>query len=319
MNLEANDLILFAHVMDEGSFSKAAERTGLPKSTLSRRITALEERLGERLLTRSTRRLSITEFGERILEHGRRLREETEAAAALAQHRQDMPRGVLRVSLPPDFTELDLTPVLLQYAASYPEVRLELDLSPRRVDLLAERFDLAVRAAARLPDDATLVARKLCDMPNGLYASPAYLQRYGVPAAPEELLGHVGLCLIGGNGEPLAWRLTRGKSVWEGLPNGPLAANSPGLQCDLARHGMGIVGLTDGFAKPWVGQGVLVRVLPEWHLPTVTLWCVTPGRHLLPARTSAFIALLRAALASGLSGQGISPAGSVPQLARNAP
>lgn len=296
MSLDANDLILFAHIMDAGSFSRAAERTGLPKSTLSRRITALEAKLGERLLTRSTRRLAITEFGERILDHARRLLEETEAASAMAQHRQATPRGVLRVSMPPDFRELDLTPLLLEFAATYPEVRLELDLSPRRVDLLAERFDLAVRAAARLPDDGTLVARKLCDMPNGLYASPAYLKRYGTPASPDDLLDHVGLRLIGGNGEALPWRLTRGSETWEGLPNGPLAANSPGLQRDLAAHGMGIVALDERFAGNLVAQGLLQRVLPEWCLPTVTLWCVTPGRRLLPARTTAFIDLLRKAL-----------------------
>jgi len=296
MSLDANDLILFAHIMDAGSFSRAAERTGLPKSTLSRRITALEAKLGERLLTRSTRRLAITEFGERILDHARRLLEETEAASAMALHRQATPRGVLRVSMPPDFRELDLTPLLLDFAATYPEVRLELDLSPRRVDLLAERFDLAVRAAARLPDDGTLVARKLCDMPNGLYASPAYLKRYGTPASPDDLLDHVGLRLIGGNGEALPWRLTRGSETWEGLPNGPLAANSPGLQRDLAAHGMGIVALDERFAGNLVAQGLLQRVLPEWCLPTVTLWCVTPGRRLLPARTTAFIDLLRKAL-----------------------
>jgi DNA-binding transcriptional LysR family regulator len=297
MSLDANDLVLFAHIMEAGSFSRAAERTGLPKSTLSRRITGLESQLGERLLTRSTRRLGITEFGERVLEHARRLREETEAASAMAQHRQGTPRGVLRVSMPPDFVELDLTPLLLQFAAAYPEVRVELDLSPRRVDLLAERFDLAIRAASRLPDDATLVARKLCDMPNGLYASPAYLQRYGIPATPAELLGHIGLRLIGGNGEPLPWRLARGTEAWEGVPDGPLAANSPGLQRDLAAHGMGIVALDDRFAAGWVAAGRLVRVLPEWCLPTVTLWCVTPGRRLIPARTSAFIDMLRASLA----------------------
>ena len=112
MELDANDLILFAHVVDSGSFARAAERVGLPKSTLSRRLGALESRLGERLLTRSTRRLSITEFGERILDHARRLQEETEAAAAIAQYRQGTPRGVLRVSMPPDFRELDLTPIL---------------------------------------------------------------------------------------------------------------------------------------------------------------------------------------------------------------
>lgn len=299
MSLDANDLILFAHIMEAGSFSKAAERTGLPKSTLSRRITALETKLGERLLTRSTRRLAITEFGERILDHAKRLLEETEAASAMALHRQGTPRGVLRVSMPPDFRELDLTPLLLQFAASYPEVRLELDLSPRRVDLLAERFDLAVRAASRLPDDGTLVARKLCDMPNGLYASPAYLKRYGIPASPPELLDHVGLRLIGGNGEALPWRLARGNETWEGLPNGPLAVNSPSLQRDLAAHGMGIVALDERFAGKMVEQGLLQRVLPEWCLPTVTLWCVTPGRRLIPARTTAFIEMLRNALGRG--------------------
>jgi len=299
MSLDANDLILFAQVMETGSFSRAAERTGLPKSTLSRRITTLETKLGERLLTRSTRRLAITEFGERILEHARRLLEETEAASAMALHRQGVPRGVLRVSMPPDFVELDLTPFLLQFAASYPEVRLELDLSPRRVDLLAERFDLAVRVASRLPDDTTLVARKLCELENGLYASPAYLARYGVPEKPQNLLEHVGLRLIGGNGDALPWRLSRGAEQWEGMPDGPLAANSPRLQRDLARHGMGIVGIDERFAQNWVEQGLLKRVLPDWALPTVTIWCVTPGRRLLPVRTTAFIDMLRAALAKG--------------------
>lgn len=299
MSLDANDLILFAQVIDAGSFSRAAERTGLPKSTLSRRITQLETRLGERLLTRSTRRLAITEFGERILEHARRLLEETEAASAMALHRQGVPRGVLRVSMPPDFVELDLTPFLLQFAASYPEVRLELDLSPRRVDLLAERFDLAVRIASRLPDDSTLVARKLCELQNGLYASPAYLARYGTPQQPPDLLKHIGLGLIGGNGDALPWRLTRGMENWEGMPDGPLAANSPRLQRELAGHGMGIVGIDSRFAQTWVEQGLLQRVLPDWSLPTVTIWCVTPGRRLLPARTSAFIEMLRGALVKG--------------------
>lgn len=297
MSLDANDLILFAQVVDAGSFSRAAERAGLPKSTLSRRITLLENKFGERLLTRTTRRLTVTEFGERILEHARRLQEETLAASALAAHQQSMPRGLLRISLPPDFAELDLTQVLLQFASTYPEVRLELDLSPRRVDLLAERFDLAIRAASRLPDDATLVARKLCDMPMGLYASPAYLSRYDLPTHPDDLLSHhVGLRLITGNGEAMPWRLTNGTAQWEGLPEGPLASNSIGLQRDLALHGLGIVGLSERFVRQAVEQGLLKRVLPDWQLPAVTLWCVTPGRRLLPTRTRVFIDMLRTAL-----------------------
>lgn len=298
MSLDANDLILFAHVMESGSFSRAAERTGLPKSTVSRRIGALETRLGERLLTRSTRRLAITTFGEQILEHAHRLREETEAASALALHRQGVPRGVLRASLPPDFGELDLSPFLIQFAASYPEVRLELDLSPRRVDLLAERFDLAVRAASRLPDDTTLVARQLCQLSNQLYASPAYLARYGTPESPPDLLKHVCLRLLSSsNAEAQPWQLSNGSAQWEGMPDGPLAANSVSLQRELAAHGMGITAIADRFARRWVDQGLLQRVLPDWYLPSVTIWCVTPGRRLLPARTLAFIEMLRGVFA----------------------
>lgn len=295
MSLDANDLILFAHVMECGSFSRAAERTGLPKSTISRRIGGLETRLGERLVVRSTRRLAITAFGEQILDHARRLLEETEAASALAQHRQGVPRGVLRASLPPDFGELDLAPLLIQFAASYPEVRLELDLSPRRVDLLAERFDLAVRAASRLPDDTTLVARRLCQLENLLYASPAYLERYGTPETPSDLLRHVCLRLLGStSAEPIPWQLSNGSEQWEGMPDGPLAANSVSLQRELAAHGMGITAIAERFAQKWVDRGLLKRVLPDWQLPSVTIWCVTPGRRLLPARTLAFIDMLRA-------------------------
>ena len=296
LKLDANDLVLFARIMEAGSFSKAAERVGLPKSSLSRRITALEATLGERLLTRSTRRLAITEFGEGILDHARRLLEETEATAALALHRQATPQGVLRVSMPPDFGELDLAPALIDFAAHYPAVRLELDLSPRRVDLLAERFDLAVRVASQLPDDTSLVARPLTRFHSGLYASPAYVERHGAPRAPAELMQHTCLRLITSNGEAQPWRLSCGNERWEGLPTGPLTANSVGMQRTLAAHGMGIVGLAHRFARPYVESGQLQRLLPAWELPCVTVWCVTPGRRLLPTRTAAFIDMLRLTL-----------------------
>ncbi|MCC7060010.1 MAG: LysR family transcriptional regulator [Burkholderiaceae bacterium] len=297
MNLDADDLVLFARVVEAGSFTRAAQRCGQPKATVSRRIGALEARLGERLLTRTTRRLALTGFGERILEHARRLLEETEAVSALAQHRQAVPGGVLRVSLPPDLIEeLDLVPFLLSFSERYPEVRLELDISPRRVDLIAERFDLAVRVAARLPDDATLVARRLASLPHGLYASPAYLARVGVPVTPPELLERTGLRVITSDGEAAPWRLARGSERWEGLPSGPLAANSVGLQRVLAARGLGIAGLSERSAAPLVEQGLLVRVLPQWCLPEMTAWYVTPGRRLQASRTTAFISLLDASL-----------------------
>ncbi|MDP5241173.1 LysR family transcriptional regulator [Uliginosibacterium sp. 31-16] len=296
MNLDANDLLLFARVMDAGSFSAAAERASLPKSTVSRRIAALEARLGERLLTRSTRRLALTEFGTEILEHARRLQEETEAVSAYAQHRQTAVRGRLRVSMPADFGEWILGPLFLQFAASYPEVRLELDLSPRRVDLIGEQFDLALRVAPRLPDDATLVARRLCTLESGLYASPAYLKHFGSPSHPDELMRHTALQLVGSSGEAQRWRLTQGKDVWEDLPAGPLAANSVGLLRLLASHGLGVAGLSERFVASSVADGLLVRVLPGWQLPTMTVWAVMPGRRLIPARTRVFLTALEGAL-----------------------
>ncbi|HQD14608.1 MAG TPA: LysR family transcriptional regulator [Ottowia sp.] len=299
IQLHANDLILFAHIVAAGSFTKAADQTGLPKATLSRRLSELEHALGERLLQRSTRRLALTEFGQHMLEHAQRLLDETEAATALAQHRQLVPQGTLRASFPPEYRELSLVAVVTEFARQYPDVRLELDLSARRVDLVAERFDLAVRAATQLPDDSSLVARHIVTQENGLFASPAYLRRHGTPATPDELSAHVGLALATSGGEHQRWRLSRGKARWEGLPAQAHSANSMGLQLALAAAGLGIVGLSERFARERIEQGALERVLPDWCLPSTTVWCVTPGRRLLPKRTSAFIEILTSMLSDG--------------------
>lgn len=296
--LDSEDLVLFARVVEAGSFSRAAERHGLPKATVSRRIGALESRIGERLLTRTTRRLSLTEFGERMLAHAQRLAEETDAANALAQHHQSTPQGRLRVSMPTGFAEeMGLVPFLCDYTAAHPRVRLEIDVSARRVDLIAERFDVAVRIAAQLPDDATLVARRLVDLDNALYASPAYLAKAGRPASPQQLLDHAGLGLVSATGDLLPWVLQRDGQRWQGLPVGPLASNSVALQIALAVRALGIAALSSRVARPYVEQGRLERVLPDWSLPTMTVWCVTAGRRLLAARTTAFIEMLRGALA----------------------
>jgi DNA-binding transcriptional LysR family regulator len=290
---QADDLVLFAHLMDAGSFSSAAERVGIPKSTLSRRLSALENRLGQRLVTRSTRRLALTDFGERMLEHARRLLDELAAASALAQHEQVQPQGLLKVSMPPDLTHVDLATLLLQFAAQYPEVRVALDLSARRVDLLAERFDLVVRIANHLPDDSTLVATKLHDMRVRLYASAAYLNRFGVPTTPSDLMTHNCLPLISSRGESVAWELSSTFGQWQGVPASRLSSNSPATQRALAVSGMGIVALPEVLADEYVARSQLVQVLPDWSLPSVTVWCVTPGRRLLPLRTKVFIELLR--------------------------
>lgn len=289
ISLYANDLILFAHIVDAGSFTRASELTGLPKSTLSRRLSELENSFGERLIQRSTRRLVLTDFGETMLQYARRLVDDTEAATALALHRQVAPQGTLRVSMLPEFRQLSMVKVVTEYARRYPNVRLELDLSARRVDLIAERFDVAVRAATQLPDDSSLVARQMTVLQNGLYASPTYLKNHGTPKQPSDLLEHVGLVLVTGGGEQQIWRLTKGAERWEGLPLHTLSANSLGLQQALATQDLGIVGLSERYAAPLVKNGLIQRILPEWSLPPSTVWCVTPGRRLLPQRTLAFI------------------------------
>ena len=297
---DADDLILFAELVQAGGFTALSRQLDLPKSTISRRITALESRLGQRLLTRTTRRVVVTDFGQRMLDHAKRLQEDWQEAVAMAQHEQDRPQGLLRVSLPPDLSQIDLGSMLIQYSARYPDVRVELDLSARRVDLLAERFDLAVRIAGQLPDDSTLVARKLCDMPVHLYASAAYLRQFGNPEEPADLLKHACLRLISSSGESVPWRLTHDQQQqqhWQGLPVGPLSSNSPALQRELAVNGMGIVALADALVTSEVAQGRLEPVLPHWSLPTLTVWCVTPGRRLLPAKTRAFMDLLQSILA----------------------
>lgn len=290
---QADDLVLFAHLIEAGSFSGAAERVGIPKSTLSRRLSALENRLGQRLVTRSTRRLALTDFGERMLEHARRLLEEISAATALAQNEQVQPQGLLRVSMPPDLTHVDLATLLLQFAARYPAVRVALDVSARRVDLLAERFDLVVRIANHLPDDSTLVATQLHDMQIRLYASTAYLNRFGAPLIPSDLMTHNCLPLISSQGETVAWSLKSAFGQWQGVPPSRLSSNSPATQRALAVSGMGIVALPDVLAAECVASSTLILVLPEWSLPSVTVWCVTPGRRLLPLRTKVFIDMLR--------------------------
>lgn len=296
MSIDANDLILFARVVEAGSISRAAVRAELPKSTVSRRLIQLETRLGERLLVRNTRRLAITEFGERILDHARRLMEESEAALAVALHRQDTPCGVLRVSMMPDLVEIGLADLCHEFATKYPEVRLDLDLSPRRVDLLAERFDIALRGAPSLPDDSMLVARRLCEFRIGLYASTDYLAHRGTPDHPDQLPAHACLRLVAGGGDPMPWQLSRAEERWERVPAGHIATNSPRLLRDLVARGAGIGELPDYFAHELVHQGRLRRVLPDWGLRVVPLWCLTPGRRLLPSRTSAFIDMIKSSM-----------------------
>ena len=293
--IDPNDLLIFACVAELGSFSRAAEKMGLPKSTVSRRLSGLEMRLGERLLLRTTRRQTMTEFGLELLEHARQVASEVDAVAALSERRQAAPSGRLRVSMPSDIANLLLADSIAAFVAMHPGIALELDLSPRRVDLLGEGFDLAVRMGD-LPDDGLLAARRLNVLSTGLYASANYVAEFGQPQTPQDLEKHNAVRLLGGNGEPLKWVLSQGDVHWEGIPPGRVTANSPELLIRLVRAGAGIAAVPDYFALPDVRQGVLRRVLAGWRLPSQSASAVFPGRKLMPAKTRAFIDMLESAL-----------------------
>jgi DNA-binding transcriptional LysR family regulator len=293
VTVEPNDLVLFARVVDEGSFSRAAERLGLPKSSVSRRVAALETQLGERLLLRTTRKLTVTDFGRAVLDHAHHVVEDVAAAASLAQNRQLEPSGRLRVSMPSDMANLVLGPLLAEFVLTYPAITLEVDLSARFVDLIGENFDLAIRMGA-LRDDASLAARRIATFGGGLYAAPAYVDRRGTPTEPEALMEHDALRILSRTGEPLPWVLTRGDARWEGVPPGRATINSPELLMRMAVEGAGITVINDHFALPYLERGELIQMLPDWRSPPVAAWAVFPGRRLMPARTRALLDALAA-------------------------
>ncbi len=311
MTPDADDLLLFARVAESGSFSRAAERVQLPKSTVSRRIAALEKRLGERLLQRTTRKLVITEFGQGVLDHARALSEEVDAALAFALSRQARPSGRLRVSMPGDFASTALEQPLAGFIRDFPGVSLELDLSPRRVDLIGENFDLAIRMGA-LTDDAQLAARRLAVFSTGLYAAPSLLREHGEPLTPDALRTMPALMILSRAGEAIPWQLSARAAAGAGatsasagksrrgaapadhdiVPQQHVRANSPDVLIRLARSGAGVVAVADFFAEPYLERGELQRILPDWCLPDADCWAVFPGRRLMPAKTRAFIDML---------------------------
>jgi len=288
MDLQPNDLLLFARVVDEGSFSRAAARMSLPKSTVSRRIAALELQLGERLLLRTTRKLTVTDFGLAVLEHAHHVVEDVAAAASLADNRQIEPSGRLRVTMPGDMANLMLAPLLGEFVLKYPAITLEVDLSARFVDLIGENVDVAIRMGD-LRSDATLAARQVASFTGSLYAAPAYIARRGAPSEPEALMEHDALRVLSRAGDAMPWVLTRGDERWEGIPPGRATTNSPELLMRMALQGAGITVVNDHFALPYLQRGELVEVLPDWHLPPVSAWAVFPGRRLMPARTRVFV------------------------------
>jgi DNA-binding transcriptional LysR family regulator len=280
---------VFVQVATSGGFTAAAQALGLPKSTVSRRVAELEAHLGVRLLQRTTRRVSLTEAGAAY--HGRAERallelQEAEAAVTAAR---DKPTGVLRVTCPVDFGHDFMPGLAAAYCEKYPEVGLVIDIDNRRVDLVAEGYDLALRASAHL-DDSSLIARKLVSTEHFLFASKRYLQRHGVPKAPADLARHE-LLLFRRDQMNVRLRLHRGDELAEVEMKGRISASDLGFLRGCALQGLGIATLPAVDVRGDVATGRLRRVLPEYRLGTSAMHAVYPSsRHLSP-KVRAFIEL----------------------------
>lgn len=287
-----NNMALFVEVVKVMSFRRAAEATGVPSSTLSRRISMLEKSIGLRLLHRTTRKIELTESGQIYYQRCRRIVEEARLAHEQLGEIREQPTGLLRASLPIDFAISFLAPLMAQFAERYPDIRFEFDLTPRKVDLVSEPFDMAVRMGEQ--QDSTLIARLLANLPVYVYASPGYLARFGEPRHPSELARHQ--CLGFPRNE--RWSLYHRDTAEcaEVGVSGRFTLNSMGMIRTLAAFDHGIVQLTQEVARDEVTNGRLKRILPDWQGAAVPVYAMTETR-LLPAKTQCFLAFLKESFA----------------------
>lgn len=298
---QVSDLIIFAAVARTGSFTRAGSQLALPKSTISRRLATLEERLGSRLVVRSTRKVLLTEAGEAFLERCQRVSDDVDDALAFATELSDEPRGTLRMTMMPDLGPLILAGPIARFSAKYPRLSIELDESARSVDLDAERFDVALRGGAM--SDSSLVARRFLSMTSGVFATPAYLAGRALPERPEDLAS-LRFVVLGGKTRFDRYVLHdgaepgTGTSVEVRLPS-VLTVNSSGMQRALALSGAGAMVYPLRMVEDAVASGQLVRLLPRWRTDPVPIWLVTPTRRLLPRKTVLFIEHLMAEAAVG--------------------
>lgn len=289
---QLEDMQMFACVMEQGSFTAAADSLGLSKQLVSRRVAALEERLGVRLLNRSTRRLSPTPLGQAYLERVQRILQEVAEAEQLVGAQRSSPRGALRLSAPVSFGIQHLSPLLPGFLARYPEVSVELDLSDRTIDLLAEGFDMAVRIGELA--DSSLIASPL--MPLGMVtcASPAYLASHGAPQTPAELAGHD--CVLYGHSAAVEWPFRVGGRQQRVAVKGRYRVNNGELVRDAAIAGLGIARLPTFIIEGALARGELVAVLESFQLPSTTAWAVYPQHRQASLLVRLLVEHLREAL-----------------------
>ena len=284
------DLQAFVAVVEAGTFTAAADRLNLAKSAISRRVSGLEERLGVQLLRRTTRVLNLTDTGQSFYEHSSRILADLEEAEAAVQLEHGELRGTLRVALPLSFGVRHMCKPIAAFCHRHPRLKFDLDLNDRRIDLLEEGIDVAIRIAHLR--DSSLIARKLFDVHTVVAASPHYLKTHGTPQSPEELVDHE--CLVYSNlPEPGRWAWTdeKGKKHVVEVKTA-MRASSGDFLTNAAAHGLGIVIQPAFLASEAIRRGNLVPILANYEWPKSPAYAVYPPTRHLSYRVRAFIDFL---------------------------
>lgn len=278
-------LAMFAKVAEEGSFAAAAREMGVSVATVSRGVARLEERLGARLLNRTSRQLALTEFGRTLCEKAGEIYRQAEAAEGAARELSVQPRGLVRLAVPMSFGLRWVAPLMPEFFRRYPDVQVDLHLADSTVDLVADGFDAALRIAA-LPD-SSLVARRLCAVTQYVVASPGYLAREGRPMHPRELVDRP--CMsYAYRARSDVWRFVNDAGDEEPvLPNGPLRVTNSDALLPMLLEGLAIAELPEFIAAEYLSDSRLEAILTDWSLTKGGLYFVTPSARARPAKVSA--------------------------------
>lgn len=283
-------LAIFARVVEEQSFAAAARTLGLSVATVSRGISRLEERLGARLLNRTSRQLALTEFGRAVAERASRIYRDAAEVEGSARELSTRPRGLIRLAVPMSFGLRWVAPILPEFFRAYPEVSIDLHLSDASVDLVGQGFDAALRIAVQLAP--SLVARRLCSVSRFIVAAPGYLKQHGRPEHPRDLNGRD--CLgYAYRAKSDVWRLANGEGEEETItPSGRLRVTNADALVPTVLAGLAIAELPEFIASEYLRDKRLEVILPDWTLQLGGLYFVTPTARARPAKVEALAGFL---------------------------
>ncbi|XXN66344.1 LysR substrate-binding domain-containing protein (plasmid) [Enterobacter ludwigii] len=291
--MQIEDLRIYVAVIKAGNFTAAAEQLLLSKQYVSRRIAALEESLGARLLNRNTRKLSVTDNGQLFAQHAQRILDDVQEAELAVSGRRQVLQGSFRLSVPMSFGISHLSPFVAEFLSLHPGLQFQVELADRHVDMVGEGFDMAIRIGT-LPD-SSLIAKRLGEFRRVICASPAYLQGAGAPRTPEELSDH--LCLRYGRESQTGWELFNGEQRKVISVQGPMVSNNGEMLRDAAIAGLGLIMLPEFIVAPALASGELITVLEEWQPATLNLNALYPQHRQRSEIHRVFMAFLQQKLA----------------------